>query len=66
MKGQKILVTGAPGLVGSALTLELCKNNEVYGPGPVQRRGDEDEAGAGWRVDNSKGRPSGKPGRSAR
>ncbi len=31
MKGQKILVTGAPGLVGSALTLELCKNNEVYG-----------------------------------
>jgi len=31
MKGKKVLITGAPGLVGSALALELSKNNEVYG-----------------------------------
>lgn len=31
MEGKKVLVTGASGLVGCALALELCKNNEVYG-----------------------------------
>ena len=31
MRGKKILVTGAPGQVGSALSLELCRDNDVYG-----------------------------------
>ncbi|MDO8491859.1 MAG: NAD(P)-dependent oxidoreductase [Dehalococcoidia bacterium] len=31
IKGKTILVTGASGFVGSALALELCKNNHVYG-----------------------------------
>jgi nucleoside-diphosphate-sugar epimerase len=31
MEGKKVLVTGASGLVGCALALELCKDNRVYG-----------------------------------
>ncbi len=31
LQGKTVLVTGASGFVGSALALEMCRNNKVYG-----------------------------------